>query len=521
MSFRGYFSLNGVEIANSSRAVAHLEADVPTSDIGIFSDGFDPDVLVEDPPGTGLYVPETDVTDPLLYGIGDMEPDEDGLYPLVLPPCGLAESDVYAGLFAIPGTTEEVRPGLWAPPPGARRFGPGLMLVDGACWGPVAVCETCSTAVPYDDSWPGLREFLEDTEYRPELAPWYVAELPESGEFGGVWVMDAKGLGPVKVERPVTQMAGSGAVAGPHRDQPRTVVFDALLFGCTNAGAMYGLSWLACLLRDTTTVADSVLRYLAASPADSSVDPASLLREAHGVVLTEAPTITEQWTTGGGRNRQANVLRVKWEMTVLSPYAYYPSVSMTADWDEITRQPVNWVHAADCSKPETCLDMPILFSADCVPEQITVVNTPPPVCGGCLPVGEIDKFSWQVPTMDYAFRCRETAVTTIIRNLGESPLTLQAFWRICGTDIRCEDNRWPLQISGLPPASELVLDGISGRWWGFHDGRLHKVKGVVGTPHGAPWRPPVIDRQTCWEFIVQTASSSLFDVRFSFADREP
>ncbi|CAA0078265.1 Uncharacterised protein [Mycolicibacterium vanbaalenii] len=520
--FRGFFSLNGIEIANSSRVVAHLGRDEPVSDAGMFGgDQIPTQVLVEDPPGSGLYVPETDEDAPLLYDTGDMVADEDGLYPLTLGPCGLPEADDYLDLYEIPGSSTELRPGLWSPPDGARRYGPGLMVVDGTCWGAAAICESCAVTVAYDDSWPGLQEFLDDPVYRPELAPWYSVELPESGEFGGVWVMKVDGWGAAPVERPITQMAGPGAVAGPHRDASRTLTFDALLIGCTNAGVVYGLQWLSCLLRDTNTMSDSVLRYLAASPQGSGVDPASLLRDAHGAVLTRSPRVTEQFVTTRGPNQQANVFRVQWELTVLSPYAYFPAVTLDADWDEIARQPVNWVHAADCTKPDTCLDMPVLFSTECVPEQIAVINTPPPVCGGCLPVGEIDKYSYRVPTMDYAFRCRETAVTTIIRNTGESSLTLQAFWRICGTDIRCEDNRWPLQVSGLPAGAELVLDGISGRYWAYYDGRRHKVKGVVGTPHGAPWRPPLIDRQTCWDFIVQTAASSEFEVSFSLADREP
>ena len=519
--FRSWITLNGVEIANSSRLVAHLGTEPPTSDLGMFgNDGVDPAVLVEDPPGSGLYVPETVESGELLYDLDPAQtPDEDGLYPLILPECGLAESAEHVGLYEIPDSSTEVRPGLYSPPDGARRYGPGLMQVDGLCWGQVDLCSDCADLVAYDDTWPGLREFLGDTEYRPELAPWYTVEIPESGEFGGVWIMSVTGWGPPPMSRPVTEMVGAGAVAGPHRDPSRTLSFEALLIGCTNAGVNYGLEWLACLLRDTTGVTDSVLRYLAASPQGSSADPASLLREAHGAVLTDGPRVTQEFVTVDGQNLQANVYRVAFDLTLLSPYAWLPEVTLPVDWDEIARQPVNWVHAADCEKPETCLDMPVLFSTECVPEEIEVVTTAPPVCGGCVPVAEIDKYSFRVPTMDYAFRCRNTAVTLRIRNLGESPLTLQAFWRVCGTDVRCEDNRFPLQVSGLPPASELVLDGITGTYWAVYDGREHRVVGVVGTPNGAPWIPPDIDRRTCWDFIVQTAASSTFEVTMTLTDR--
>lgn len=477
MTFRGYFAINGVEIANSSRTIAHLGLDVPTSDIGIFTDG-----------GTD---------------------------------CALVESPEHPGLYEIPDTSVEVSPGLWTPPPGSRRFGPGLMEIDGTCWGPAAICSACSLTVDYDDSWPGLQEFLGDTVYRPELAPWYSTELPESGEFGGVWVMSVDGLDATPVQRDITQMAGAGAAASPHRDASRTVTFEAVLIGCTHAGVEFGLKWLTCLLRGTAVDTTSTLRYLAASPGYSGVDPASLLREVHGVVLTKEPRIVQEQNGEARQHQQATIYRVSWEMVALSPYAYMPAVPVSADWDVITRQPVNWIHAPDCALPETCVDMPVMFSTECVPEEIAVVTTPPPVCGGCLPVGEIDKYVFRVPTMDYAFRCRETAVSTVIRNTGETPLSLQAFWRECGSDIRCEDNRWPLQIAGLPPGAELVLDGITGRFWANYDERVRRVVGVVGTPNGAPWRPPIIDRETCWDFIVQTAASSEFEVDLVLFDREP
>ncbi|ABD58527.1 minor tail protein [Mycobacterium phage Pipefish] len=476
MPFRGYFALNDQEIANSARVVAHLGRNVPVMDDGIF---------------------------------GPSEAD-----------CSLEEYS--EGLAVIPASSVVVSEGLATPPPGSRQFGPGLAEIDGTCWGPANLCGDCGTLVQYDDSWPGLREFLGfDHVYRPELAPWYSTEQPESAEFGGVWVMSVTGLDATPVERTITQMVGSGAVAGIHRDASRTITFDALLVGCTNAGVEYGLKWLTCLLRDTTENDDGVLRYLAAHPSWSGVDPHDLVREARNVVLTQSPTIKEEYTTGGRQHQQSSLYRVTWEMAALSPYVYFPAVDVPVLWDEVSQQPINWVHAAHCTKPQTCLDMPVLYSATCVPQEIEKISVPPPVCGGCLPVGGITKYMFRVPTMDYAFRCRETAVTTRIQNLGSEPLTLQMFWRQCGSDIRCEDNRFPLQVAGLPVNTSLVLDGITGKFWAVYDDRAHRPIGVVGTPTGAPWRPPIIDRQECWELVVQTDSAARFDVKLTLADREP
>ena len=536
MSFRGYFALNNVEFANSSRVVAHLGRETPVSDEQIFLSNAETYQLTEVPAESGLYDPShprVGAEDEGLYDPGTLY-GSDGFYYVSWDGTDCSLTRVDDLLFDVPDAAVEYTDKLYRPPNGSRRFGPGLYSV-GDCWNIAAICGGCSLNVLWDDSWPGLAGFLGHGEYRPELAPWYVSEIPESGEFAGVWVMDVQGLDTARIERAVTETVGDGGVAAPHRDATRTIRFEALLLGCSNAGVQYGLNWLTCLLRNTNDNVTTKLRYLNAHPGVDrgeafpmtfpfrfSLDPSSLVREMNGIVLTTAPEITDKFVTGGaGPNRQANIYRVTWELTALNPHAYLPEVDMDVDWDRITRQPINWIHAADCNAVETCEAMPVMFSTECVPEEITVVNTPPPVCGGCLPVSAIDKYQFNVPTQDYAFRCRETAVSMVVTNTGEDPLTLQGFWRVCDADVRCDDNLWPVQIAGLPAGAELHLDGISGRYWAWYDERVRRPVGVVGTPNGAPWRPPVIDRETCWDFIVQTASTSEFTVSMTLADRGP
>ncbi len=548
MSFSGYFALNNNEIANSSRVAAHLGVGTQTND-ALFGATQYRSLWKMRPDAERFY--STTELPPIgsedsdgVWGVGFLDEDDDGLYPLLSKECETYPYLPSPLLSWIPDYALQYRayatfpcrfPISWVsrklyyPPDGARRYGPGLYQM-GECWDSPASCANCRISVEFDDTWDGLAYYLTDSgkqhksSYRPELAPWYSVELPESAEFGGVWVMGVTGLDTTPLSRSVTETVRHGGVAGPHRDTSRSISFDALLVGCTNTGVDYGLQWLTCLLRATNDDSTTRLRYLSAHPGDSAVDARLLARELRGVVLTKAPEITSAF--GGGTNHQANIYRVSWEMVALNPYSYYPSVSandyVTGEiaWDRITRQPVNWIHAADCKKPESCDPMPIMFSTDCVPEEIEVVNVPPPVCGGCMPVSAIDKYSFQVPTHEYPFRCRETAVSMVIRNTGEDPLTLQGFWRECGSDVRCEDNQFPLQIAGLPASAELHLDGVTGKYWAWYDERIRRPVGVVGTPHGAPWRPPLIDRKTCWEFIIQTAGTSEFSVSMELADRE-
>lgn len=469
MTFRGWFALDGVEFANSSRVSAHLGRVTPTSDAEVFGIAHSADLV-----------------------------------------------EVSPNLYELPEDTYEITENLWTPPPGSHRYSPGLMEI-GASWREASLC-ICHYDIPYDDSWTGLQGWLGDPWYRTELAPWYSVEQPESAEFGGVWVTQVTGFDSTPVDRTVSQVIGHGAVPGPHRDTSRTLTFDAVLVACTSAGLEYGLKWLNCRLRAATSLTGSTLKYLSAHPEHSAVDPDDLVRELRHVVLTKAPEVSD--AQGGRRpNEQATVYLVNWEMTACSPYAYLPAVDVAVEWDEITTVPVNWVHDSNCASPDSCLDMPVLFSADCVPEEIERVSAPPPVCGGCLPVGGLVTRRFSLPVSSRP-GCGTTAVSLSITNTGAEPLSLQAYWRVCVTDPRCEDNRFPLQVSGLPPGATLHLDGVSGRFWVHYENKDRRPVGMVGTPTGAPWRPALLDRGECWDFMVATAPDADLDVAIVLHDRE-
>lgn len=408
---------------------------------------------------------------------------------------------------------------LATPPDGSRLYSPLLALV-GDCWSPENMCFSCRGEVVYDDSWDDLQAWLGDTIYRPELAPWYSTQVPESAEFGGIWVMDVKGLDAAPSQRDIVEMAGDGGAPGPGRLSSRLITFDALLVACTNAGLTHGFQWLKNQIRSTVDRDDSVLRFMSAHPGDSAADPTTLVRELHGVVMTREPQITQAVNAGRGEHQQATMYRVTWELTATRPHTYAPPITLPVAWDEIEMVPISWVHAAECKEPDTCAPMPALFAPDCVIDLVPVVATPPPTCGGCMPVCGVSTYTYLVPTFSRPFRTRETAVTMNIVNRGASNLTLQGFWQRCNARSDCDTDQWPIQVTNLPPTGVLTLDGITKGHHVYLGGRKRRPYGMVATPDGRPWRPPVIDRSECWEFVVVADADATFDVTLTLIDRE-
>lgn len=548
-SFRGYFALNSLELINTSRTVAHLGIEPPTTDVGLLRPI--QRAFLEDPPGSGLYIPAMDEDPP---GSGfyellahdfhtDESPVGSGLYQV--GECSLME--ISSLLYEIPETSERLvdMPGFYTPPDGSSLYGPGMVLVEDGCWGFPRTCPGCQIHIIYDDTWPQLRNYLHDPVYRTQMAPWHSTQLAESDEFIGIWLMDVKGLGATPISRPIAELVGSGGTAGPHRDTTRTITFDALLMGCTHAGLEFGLDWLSCRLRETAGNAHSSLRFLNANPTWSDADPLELLRDVHGVVLTKSPEVTDQFVSGSRRNQHATMYRVQWEMTATVPYLYLPPVEFDVEWDEVINQSISWVHDAECNMPQTCVEMPVLFSATCQPEVIDLPAEPPPVCGGCIPVCALETYVWYMPTLTYPVRCRETAVSMVVKNMHTTkPLTAQLYWRSCNADPDCQKFEYPLQVSGLPPNFDLHMDAVHSRFWGelrprattlgvYERGapaapipgigrpRPFRPVGIVGTPNGAPWRPPIIDRQDCWQLVAVAPVDALFEVSVSLADRDP
>jgi hypothetical protein len=376
----------------------------------------------------------------------------------------------------------------------------------------------CQVQIPYDDSWTGLQDAVGDGPYVIEDAPWYNAARPESAEFAGVWMMEVGGFDTVTVEREVAEALCVGGIASTSRDATQAMTFSALVVACSNAGARYGIDWLACTLRQATARGGVDLEYYKAHPDGSAADPSTLRRARYGVVLTKSPQAVENMGRDGGvPHRQASIYRVEWEMVATNPYSYGVSDIVPVVWDTQVEENITWAHAPDCADTSSC-GLPTVYNADCIPPDVTVATAAIPSCGGCLPICAIERRTWQMPLQFGS--CDDTTVTVRVENTSETEtLTVLMYWQPCGSEDRCE-RTGALQVSGLPAGQIAVADSVTGRPYVLVDNVSHRQVGIVSTPTGRPWTPTTLESLTCWELVAESAPGTEYSVTIELRDRD-
>ena len=134
-------------------------------------------------------------------------------------------------------------------------------------------------------------------------APWYDADLPVSGEFLGMMVLDVQGIDGSTRTRNVTNAVGGGGVFGPLRDLPRTMTVSGVLIGTSCCGADYGLHWLAEALAGcsgSVCGGDCVTVYDGCPPQDTTPEEFETEHKRTFVrtALVSGPTVTGRRGTG-------------------------------------------------------------------------------------------------------------------------------------------------------------------------------------------------------------------------------
>lgn len=472
MAFRGYWVYAGEELGNSSRVMDHMRPRVPKRD------GDQDRADLTEGPGH-LYEP-SDV-------FGDPAPEHS--YD---PPSSLIVN-------SLPHTYEPATYG--------ERFGPD----DDA----YSQCGCGGVRIGYDDSWPGLSAWLSHSgKYSPNDAPWADGNRKASREFVGVWPMQVDGLDSLPTEVDVDGTVCGGGVAGPVENPAREIEFDVLVIGCTNAGARYGMQWLSRTLRQGGR-AGAELEFLGAHPQHTDEGADALSRRLQRVILTDPPTVQDRSGLGGGdEHRQASVLRVQFTMTALDPYVWGRSETVKPEWS-IEAVGTEWGHAPDCDDPSSCPGVPSILSTECQVRPLEMQVAPIPTCGGCMPLCELDRRVWEI---DPPVGGDEVGVTLRITNKSDDPLSLSGHFRECGQEESC-DEQFPIAVNGLPGGATVVADAASGRAYGEQDGERVRQVGIVSTPSGAPWRPPVIDTAFCWELVIDAVEASNFTIETVFQER--
>lgn len=387
----------------------------------------------------------------------------------------------------------------------------GAPTSDAAIFGNAAAGCSCSAGlINYPDWWRGQEDYLGGDYSDITDAPWYNPARCESQRFHGIWPMVVEGLGPVQISRELVESFCNGGHSTRHRDMSRTVRVEAMLVACDHAAAVYGLQWLTCELRQAAQTKGSDLKYLAASPQDSCVDPDRLQRTIPDVVLLQEPKVIDMQNLGYGSasNRHGSIWRVEWVWGSGNPYAYGPAVEVPVVFTEDVPDPITWstncLDTSGCAEPATAV-----YNPGCPP--LTLPDPAPVAVGcttdvaGCTPLceGRRRVFTFE-PTPDMTSICGETVVDIWVTNdsLTEPAYGVNLAWVPCGADRDC-DRISDITISYIPPGSSVVLDSVRGRPRVFQDGIFKQAAGLVRGPNG-PWSGLALDGYTCWEMLLDS-----------------
>lgn len=462
--YRGWFTYGGLEFANSTRTFDMLEGGLPPTN------------------------------DQFAYTFIEQEP----------------------GLFTMdpPWTDDPVNPGLFLlNPPFLTETEEGLFWInDGIAGG--TVCKPCGgVQVRYRDDWTGFKDWVGDelVDYTDLVnAPWFDPDQPASQEFRGILVMDVQGLDAVPVQRDLSESICDGGVTGYHRDTSRRIRFNAVLVGCTHAGAQYGLNWLACLLRSGKTTTGLPLRFLSASPEGSATAPDTLVRTAENVVLTQTPTIVGYGRGNGSLDHQhSSVLRIEFELATGTPYLWADPQSTLPVFDATPTETIEWVTgcipgAGGCPTPVDTLVDPL-----CPSPSLPVSPIPPSLgcgtenTGACIPLCSGSRLAATYdPGTTGSWGCGEQVIDLLVTNNDVDAVRgVTLWWVYCGDDPECNALS-TAEISYIPAGATLTLDGVRGRVRALVDGAELSAPGIVSGGSGAPWSPQPLDSTLCYQLVL-------------------
>lgn len=340
-------------------------------------------------------------------------------------------------------------------------------------------------------------------------APWYDADVTESGEFLGFLPLSITGLDDNPRSRSVTGAVGGGGVFGPARDQPRTMVVTGVLLGTSCCAVEYGRHYLAELL--ASCVGDGCdgdcLSMFLCCPDPGMTEAqfkAKYRRTFQRVALVDGPTVVSRQGTGGGSCAGSctgsDILTVEFTLVAATPWAWTdltPVLDVTAPMSG-TGDCVEWCLDAvngecdgepclfrDCVDPELCGDP--LFPAVTPPQPSapeTVFCTPLVPERACYAVDLSDRPRWSedfpVITIEAGGSDLRNIRVTFYEN--PDPTTPCDQW---ADDLMCSPVN-DVHVTYVPAGSSVTVDGRTGQATMTCVGRCLPATTVYGDADGAP-----------------------------------
>lgn len=233
-----------------------------------------------------------------------------------------------------------------------------------------------------------------------DQAPWFDADIPESGKFLGFLISDVT-MNSVASRQVSTRISSSGGgVLGPIRNKERKFDFTVLMFGCNESALEYGMRFLTDALAspgcdDGCTLCDAEFRDAcpAVNGSSASLDVGRWILKNVGLV-GEGPT----WDTPPVEGMQCNVRRVKF--SIASEYAWKFKCPVDVCIDLPLAQEDPWTPTCDNVEAFFCNDEYVTCS---VTEPLIIGETAMiiKVQAGSLPLEHIkisvtpDKFGYE------------------------------------------------------------------------------------------------------------------------------
>lgn len=403
----------------------------------------------------------------------------------------------------------------------------------------ICSCDTVTPAMLADGTDDGTPTSGYDTPEQ-DPAPWYDADLPDTGEFLGFMVLDVSGLNDNPRARNVTNAVGGGGVFGPVRALPRTITVTGLLIGTTCCGAEFGMHYLSEALAGCTgdTCDGDCFTMFNCCPEAGLTKAqfdAAHRRTFRRTALVDGPHETDRTGTGSCARSQCaaggDIIQVEFTLVAASPFPWADSIPLLdvglpiggtgacIEWCLSPSRTLQFDLTGNTCVSGECLHAPCKATASACADPLNPVPTPPqptaPEASFCVPVASeracytIDlstrpQWSSDVPMITI------TAGSKELRNIRVTFYERKADDTRTCTQIADQERCSPQNdfvITYVPQGASVTIDGQIGRATMDCGGDCMAASTVFGDQDGGPVR---INELTCAGYCICIESDPNF-----------